>query len=219
MSAADAASIWLWARDTSRWAQLAESCIAPKALLAVAAPAPASGSTIINHLIVRDTIMTMLRELSPDTVYVEEPCDGLNAFYTIETDTLKVCSEILDYADEAGLPMLPIAVVAHELGHAIIHKMHLPITGSEEEAADEFSFVYLLSTGRSQDELSVQEIAWFYFTHKAPEDLIEEHPSSTWRASEAYCMLRGKQDPVVNPICFSRLQRARRNWAMLLAGN
>ena len=46
-------------------------------------------------------------------------------------------------------------VMAHEMGHALINQMDMPVLGREEDAADSFAIVTALKMGSGQDRKSV----------------------------------------------------------------
>jgi hypothetical protein len=57
-----------------------------------------------------------------------------------------------------------LVLLLHELGHAHIAEMHLPVLGREEDAADTFAALRLLMIGTnfSQHELAEAAKGWFF---------------------------------------------------------
>jgi Putative metallopeptidase len=84
-----------------------------------------------------------------------DSCDEENAFYTSETHTITLCYELIDYYKKqihdnsesfwtGALDDLLTEVVFHEFWHAIIDMYDLPITGKEEDVADQISAFLLI---------------------------------------------------------------------------
>lgn len=80
-------------------------------------------------------------------------CGSADAFYNTRTDTITMCGELLqllksrfnrEEAQEAY-----VFVFLHELSHALIDQLNLPILGGEEDAADAMATVLLLEKGKS----------------------------------------------------------------------
>ncbi|QLH10081.1 hypothetical protein DSQ20_00040 [Nitrosarchaeum sp. AC2] len=92
-------------------------------------------------------------------------CGEANAFYDWESKKIIICYEFVDsiYADflqyyeiemkdgnitESDISTMTINVIDfffyHELGHALIDMYGLPITGLEENAADQFATIFML---------------------------------------------------------------------------
>ena len=92
---------------------------------------------------------------------VAAECGESNAFYTASTDEVVLCYELVkdsldkgkkharqeklgqDFVDGYFLSAMRMTVL-HELGHALIDQLDLPITGREESAADEFAAAIML---------------------------------------------------------------------------
>lgn len=89
-------------------------------------------------------------------------------------------------------------VVLHELGHALITEMGLPVLGREEDAADAFAAVAML---RMNDEFSGRVLTeaargWFMSdrrdrAEKVPMAFYDEHSLSSQRAYQIVCYLVG----------------------------
>ncbi|NEP13596.1 MAG: hypothetical protein F6K14_26015 [Symploca sp. SIO2C1] len=86
-----------------------------------------------------------------------EECDEENAFYDPETVEISMCYELIQkykeiFADDAEsddeyvTEVIDAALFTfyHELGHALVDQLELPITGSEEDAVDELAAIILL---------------------------------------------------------------------------
>ena len=90
-----------------------------------------------------------------DVAIVFDECGEANASYTPYSYTITMCYELVVHITEQHRETLGTEIVAptlrwifmHELGHAVIHQYDLPITGSEEDAADQFATIMLLNEG------------------------------------------------------------------------
>lgn len=152
----------------------------------------------------------MVDGLSTPMVHIDNvyylPCGQVNAWY-FDSD-LYVCLELA--GESEGFQRF---VVAHEMGHAYVDQMHLPIVGSEEDAADEFAALMLVVTGNSDDAL---DAAVYYDTHKEADVVSDEHSSNARRAYRLNCMVNGAGLDAV-PSCRANYIRAVHSWFELLA--
>ena len=96
-----------------------------------------------------------------DLAVIHKECGILNAYYNPADRTVSMCYEFFLHiyevfstetalADEEALVAAVHAwssVFFHELAHALIDAYDLPITGKEEDAADDFSTVFLIQMG------------------------------------------------------------------------
>lgn len=102
----------------------------------------------------------------PGIVTIElRECGQVNAFYRSVGGPLAeivMCYELLDDMQQVFSPYYPdpkmmsqmvmgawMFVILHELGHALIHQLDLPITGKEEDAVDQLSTLMLTNAGAS----------------------------------------------------------------------
>ncbi|HEX8392911.1 MAG TPA: DUF4344 domain-containing metallopeptidase [Longimicrobium sp.] len=85
---------------------------------------------------------------------------GPNAFYSPREGTVTFCYEMLTYLAEgfrsAASSQEDLAervngafdfIMLHEVGHALVHQLDLPITGREEDVADQLAALVLLQDG------------------------------------------------------------------------
>lgn len=114
----------------------------------------------------------------PGIVTIEaRECGQENAFYKPIGGPLAeivMCYEFLDYLGRVFSPynedpgkmgqMVMGAwtfTLIHELGHALIHQLDLPITGKEEDAVDQFSTLMLTNAGGSGEIALLAGAQWF----------------------------------------------------------
>jgi hypothetical protein len=142
-----------------------------------------------------------------------EECGEITAHYAPSTRSIKICYEFVANANRlAGKPEAEwfvldrnaAAVLAftalHEMGHALIDVLALPVGGArEEDAADQFAF--LIMTNASDAELVGQIMAApavFFHHHGLEQDEAggpsadDVHSPSAQRAFEAICILYGR---------------------------
>jgi hypothetical protein len=92
-------------------------------------------------------------------------------------------------------------VLLHELGHAAMHEMGLPILGREEDQADNFAIVSLLKIGNKVSHRVLVEAAkgWFLSDRRdrrdgEPQAYFDEHGLDQQRAYNIVCLVYGS-DP------------------------
>lgn len=103
-------------------------------------------------------------------------CYMVNAFYNDENREITLCPEILKFLHDFYKPIIKnedslytrvgntvAFIYFHELGHAMIDILDIPITGKEEDAADYFSFYLLGSNGVEEGVNAVIDGASFFF--------------------------------------------------------
>ena len=102
--------------------------------------------------------MNYLLELPYDIPLVGLQCDAVNAYWNPELQQMEMCYEFIDDAEktfaEGGAPD-PLqratdatdAVFFHEMGHMVVDIYDLPITGREEDVADQVAAFMLLQPG------------------------------------------------------------------------
>jgi len=93
-------------------------------------------------------------------------------------------------------------VMLHELGHGAVAEFNIPITGREEDSADNFAIVNLLRVGNAFSHRILVEAArgWFLSDRrdrdsKEPLEFYDEHSLDKQRAYQIVCVMVGS-DPV-----------------------
>jgi len=119
-------------------------------------------------------------------------CDGVaNAFYDPEQTRVVMCYELIamfakqfadDYEDpeEAEVAVLDatLFVFHHELGHAVVHLLDLPVTGKEEDAVDDLATVILIRDWEGGDESALNAAQAFYKMGEKEEEAAAEADES-----------------------------------------
>lgn len=154
----------------------------------------------------KDSIAYISEQLKlPRNIAVNfEDCQEENAYYDPASVSISMCYELISELSkleaENGLSQEDQLINAtqftlfHELGHALIHQFHLPITGKEEDAVDEFSVLALLKLG--DDESIVSGILQFLnYAEKAgssDDALWDSHSLDLQRMYDMGCIVAGK---------------------------
>lgn len=126
-------------------------------------------------------------------------CGAINAFYSPRDGEILFCHEFLlhinEQLDSRGAWNMQLVkdinafTLLHEVGHAIAHLYSLPVTGSGEDAADQFATIKLIDFDAPQQALNGVEI--FNFFSMAPH-YSDPHSSGDKRAYNTRCLLWGK---------------------------
>lgn len=169
----------------------------------------------------KERVLERLSEfLSPfrlprDLTMKVEGCDGrVNAYY--EDAVVTVCYEYIDFIyrnvtqtttsaglepDDAALGPI-FDVFLHEVGHAVFDMLQIPITGREEDAADQFSAYILLQLSGEESRVLILGIATLARKEAemalttAPQftDFADVHGHAAQRYFNVVCMAYGR-DP------------------------
>lgn len=186
--------------------------------------------------------------LPNDITLQTKDCGEVNAFYDSNDQTVTVCFELMEHfykvfksegdSDQKAYDNMFDAVrfvFLHEIGHALIDTYNLPITGSEEDAADRCSsFINLEELGDDGVRAVLAAADAFRIESKASSlkkrDLSDEHLLQEQRSFNALCMTYGsdstKHASIVNngylpktraERCPSEYERTAKSWSKLLA--
>ncbi|MFV9633036.1 DUF4344 domain-containing metallopeptidase [Mycobacterium neumannii] len=146
-------------------------------------------------------------------------CGEPNAFWSADDNTITLCYEDVDWAQrvftEAGDPdpkasalNSEYATFYHEVGHMAISIYDLPVTGREEDVADQLAAFVLLAPGEDghADPESVQAVKDFarafgasgaQATELTADDFADEHSLDETRMYNLECWIYGS-DPKAN---------------------
>ena len=176
-------------------------------------------------------------------------CGEANAYYDPDTRTIDLCLELLtdlresfagayeseDDVDDAVAGAF-VFYLFHELGHALIDALELPVIGREEDAADQLAAWVLIDAdegnqavidaatsfyGDEDDKVEVEET-----------DFADEHGLDRQRYFNMVCWVYGS-DPDANEdlvddgwlpearadLCQAEYQQLDRSWSKLLEGH
>jgi hypothetical protein len=151
--------------------------------------------------------------LPADIRVLLKDCGYPDTYYTNETHEITICTEWVDLIQTVLLrehshqvraqneaDELLAAVTLHEAAHALIHILKLPITGREEDVADQFSTLMLMT--KKDGETTALHVARMYHLFSevstaGPQDYSDEHSLDAQRYYDTLCMIYGR-DPVVH---------------------
>ncbi|MEM1310250.1 MAG: DUF4344 domain-containing metallopeptidase [Cyanobacteria bacterium P01_D01_bin.71] len=176
-------------------------------------------------------------------------CGTVNAYYSPADRQIIMCYELVDYflslyAAEAAMdstvppPEISTAgalgfVMLHELGHALIDMLDIPVFGKEEDAADQFATVILSKTDIGH--VAAQSTAVWFYSSAQQQDLAnipywDEHALDIQRFFNIVCMLYGSDPETYNglmqqlnvperrtALCRQEYLEAWDNWQAVLA--
>lgn len=170
-------------------------------------------------------------------------CDGPNAWYLPETREVQVCLALARHLagllaaqlddEEQLLQALDGAlrfIALHELGHALVDALQLPVTGREEDAVDQFAVWLLLAEGDSGAVLSAASL--FGSEISGGDDLAAAHSLDQQRYFSMLCWVYGS-DAASRPSliedwalpadraagCVEEYAQLGRSWQRLLAAH
>jgi hypothetical protein len=140
-------------------------------------------------------------------VFIE--CGTVNAFYTSDKHAILACYEILEYFynlykpttktdEQVGRKIAGAFYFTffHELGHALAGELELPITGKEEDAADQLAAIILTKLPGVGRECALAAAEWFAIEgeNKQKKGNIawyDEHSFDLQRMYDILCILYG----------------------------
>lgn len=132
-------------------------------------------------------------------------CDESNAYFSAEDMEISMCIELWEDMDNTLAESYPdedergtavagafLGILMHEVGHALVAVLDLPITGREEDAVDQLSAWVLIE---SDDAESVLSSAATYYTAEeeaaGDDDLSDEHSLNQQRYYNMVCWVYG----------------------------
>jgi hypothetical protein len=136
-------------------------------------------------------------------------CKEINAFYQPAKHQIVMCYELLEYfaklfvdeydsEEELGTAMIGATLFTffHELGHALIDVLELPITGKEEDAVDQLATILLTEAGDEGTQAILAAAHWFLLQSSQPKESTElpfwdEHSLDMQRFYGIVCWLYG----------------------------
>ena len=199
---------------------------------------------------VMDTVAAELTDelrLVTDLHLLASECGTSNAYYDPQAHQVTICYELVEeYRLSADLHQrhpwefvesLVWETTYHEIAHALIDQLDLPITGNEEDVADQFVIYQLLPTETEEERHIIMDVIHQY-THYGDLNLIDDsaladpHSLDSQRAYNYSCYLYGSDREAGNELldeglltteraeyCGEEFTRATEGWEQLLAGH
>jgi hypothetical protein len=142
-----------------------------------------------------------------------EDCHDSEVYYDEQNHHVVICHEWLDQMERLvarrttdkrlvheSVESLVVAVFLHESAHALIDILHVPVTGREEDAADQFSTLVLM--GQTDGARKAMQVAHTYKvlsqdSLRDPPAYWDEHSLDAQRYYDTLCMIYGR-DPKQN---------------------
>ena len=186
-----------------------------------------------------------------EIVFLE--CGTVNAFYSSEETRILMCYELVQFfAEQFGslyekeeeienaVTDATIFVFHHELGHALVHLLEIPITGKEEDAVDDLATLVLLHEWEGGADSALNAAESFYMMGEAQETspdetaveqlpYYDEHSLGKQRYYQIACIVYGSNpEEYANLVgealpegravrCPSEYQQKATSWERLLA--
>lgn len=104
----------------------------------------------------------------------------------------------------------------HELGHALIGEMDIPVVGREEDAADEFATMILLESGEMGHTILANTADWFNVMSRNQKDLAfwDEHSLDQQRLYNVLLLMYGNSPQTYGPYVSLLVPRSRMGKAL-----
>jgi len=196
---------------------------APHFRSAPARPAPAGRFRVVYHP-VQDTVFARWQDDYRQAHFLEDvaewmngyvrvpkdvtltfaQCGESNSFYEPKDRTVTVCFELVDELDrmfaddgdrEQSVDDALLFTTLHEVGHALVNVLDLPITGREEDAVDQLASLILVDGAEDGDEAAINGVRGLPGDDQL-DDLAfaDEHALNGQRFYNVLCLVYG-QDP------------------------
>src|SRR5262245_15755078 len=162
-------------------------------------------------------------------------CGRANAYYDPHTRTVTLCHELVAtianaFEDRSYLRHLYLYVALHELGHALIDVLDLPVVGREEDAADQFAALFFINVAERDLGLVMGVVMAAQFFRRADADQAvfwDNHSFGEARYYALLCLIYGGAPSARDAIgrvlpparaaqCPDEYRQVRRGWNRLL---
>lgn len=172
---------------------------------------PSSLASIIDKQSLEGVVASLNQRISlPVDIDISfEDCDIPNAYYDQGNHLVGICYELIDefrtifgrdIKDPEELKNAvrgaTVATLFHELGHALIDVWKLPVTGKEEDAADQLATLALMSRSERGEEMALQGAVSFMLQaeHYQEHEKIywDEHSLDEQRFYDTVCLIYGQ---------------------------
>lgn len=131
-------------------------------------------------------------------------CGEANAYFSSEDMEISMCIELMedmreslaeDYPNEDDREAIVegalTATFLHEVGHALVSVLELPITGREEDVVDQLSTWILVEGDMADSVLSAAEIYYLAEDSNDDESFADEHSLNRQRYFNMVCWVYG----------------------------
>jgi hypothetical protein len=191
--------------------------------------------------------LNRLFTISKPVTFTYLECNQANAYYLPQQRRVVMCYELIDAfyktfekdglkGDELDQSVDNAVTFAfyHELGHALVNVLDLPITGREEDAVDQLA-TYLVSDGTDAEETTALDgaIAFLLMAKNAkgpPTAFWDQHSMGEQRFYSIICSLYGDAPDKYKSVvtegllpkdraaqCIPEWKKVERSWSRLLA--
>lgn len=167
-------------------------------------------------LVSERAVLTIARDLKKriglpfDIQVVFEDCGGPDSFYDEDTHRITICYELIEAYYHLFSPTLKtrtardeaakgatVSMFLHEVAHALIDGWDLPITGREEDAADQFSTLLLINGIPNGDKMALDGARAFELLADLErgqgKDYSDPHSLDEQRFFNTICLVYGHQ--------------------------
>jgi hypothetical protein len=158
--------------------------------------------------------------LPSDVVLSFRECGVVNAMYEPDKHRVSVCYEYVNFFQRlfvqsggspedaaSGIKGAVYYTLYHEIGHALIHTLDLPVTGREEDVVDQLSTYILVEKGGTDgEEMALNGARFWYLLAQRNQQMgvgqsyWDEHSTTEQRFFNTICWLYGS-----NPHKYERL--------------
>lgn len=183
----------------------------------------------------------------PHDIFISfEECGEANAYYDPNEKQIKLCYELIenyrelfkekgksaDKLDDEVAGAI-IFIFFHELGHALVDVLDLPVTGKKEDAVDQLSTVILIEGLDAGEELALSgALAFALEDDDTSEDssFADEHSFNKQRFFNVICLIYGNNPEKYEPFvtdeilpeeraagCPAEYEKTKNSWFRLLA--
>jgi hypothetical protein len=172
-------------------------------------------------------------------------CDESNAYYDAEQREVQMCIELVEdmastldgqFEEESfeadALSGAFVGMLLHEVGHALVDVLEIPITGREEDAVDQLSAWILIESGEADAVLGAAATYYGDDNGVGAEDFADEHSLNSQRYFNMVCWVYGsdadnRQDLIDTwelpqaraEQCADEYALLKRSWNRLLRGH
>lgn len=185
---------------------------------------PAGGSFRVRYYAVDDTVFARWQDDFRQARFLEDiaqwmndwvrvprdvtltfaECGESNAFYRPETGVVTVCFELVDELDhlfaddrdrDQSVNDALLFTTMHEVGHALVNVLDLPVTGREEDAVDQLAALILVDGADDGDEAAINGVRGLPADGQMDDmAFADEHALNGQRFYNVLCLVYG-QDP------------------------